>query len=461
MKAAERSLDRILAQENVAGKAWSQIKYIFSQIVNCVSHLHDQGILHADLKPLNIMRTTLGNMVLIDLDASIDLTGTMCLEGKVSSAFCPPEWAAMASQQAPLDNSLMPGVSFDVWALGAILFHMTAGEPLFLSDQANNIDSANLNILCNWDDEYKQSKLQKIVDTQARNLVARLLNKVPSMRPSLSAVLSHPFLSGRPSKRMVGDEASFDVFISYRVSSDSKHAQLLYDKLTADGLRVWYDKACLLPGKNWEEGFCDGLVSSRAFVCLLSKGGLAHPTNMRQNFSQLTTASSCDNVLLEHQLAVEMLEMGMLDYIFPVFIGEENIARSTTGSVIYDSFDFSVLGNMPKFSIPSVDSKLIGHLDRQCLGVPLVPHRSVNETVQTVTSCQGGFVAGQQSEAFNVVVDSIRAMFVQTRPTSTVSQRVTQVNDLQSQIQGMISRDSSVADIDNAIRQFMTSLRIA
>jgi hypothetical protein len=116
---------------------------------------------------------------------------------------------------------------------------------------------------------------------------------------------------------------------------------------------------------------------------------------------------------------------------------------------------------MPKFSIPSVDSKLIGHLDRQCLGVPLVPHRSVNETVQTVTSCQGGFVAGQQSEAFNVVVDSIRAMFVQTRPTSTVSQRVTQVNDLQSQIQGMISRDSSVADIDNAIRQFMTSLRIA
>jgi hypothetical protein len=220
------------------------------------------------------------------------------------------------------------------------------------------------------------------------------------MRPSLSAVLLHPFLSGRPATRMVGDDAAFDVFISYRVASDSKHADILYDKLTALGLRVWYDKQCLLPGKNWEEGFCDGLVCSRAFVCLLSRGALAHPTNSRQNFSLLSATSACDNVLLEHQLALEMLAMGMLDYVFPVFIGEEDGSRSLPGVPVYHSFDFSVLGNMPSVNIPSVDKKLQGHLDRQCLGAPLHPQRTVRDSVSGVTGCQGGFIAGDGAKAF-------------------------------------------------------------
>ena len=430
MQAAERSLERILAQENIAGKNWPQIKYIFTQIVNCVSHMHSHNLLHADLKPLNIMRTGLGNMCLIDLDASIDMgggRGHVHLEQKCSSAFCPPEWAAMVLQQqttASLDNNtptatatavaipLVAKDTFDLWALGVILFHMVSGEPLFLSNQADCIDVTSLQVLCEWGDSHKLIKLQKIKNPQAQNLVSRLLNKDATRRPSLSAVLLHPFLSGRPATRLVGDPADFDVFISYRVASDSKHAEILYDKLTTLGLRVWFDKKSLLAGKNWEEGFCDGLVSSRAFVCLLSKGAIAHPANKRQNLSQLSPTSNCDNVLLEHQLALEMRAMGMLDSVFPVFIGEEEPNNSTTGPVIpvYEPFDFVALGNMPTFSIPSVDKKLRGHLDRQCLGAPLCPQRSVQDTLAMVTSCQGGFITGEGPKAFDTVAYSIHNM---------------------------------------------------
>ena len=39
-------------------------------------------------------------------------------------------------------------------------------------------------------------------------------------------------------------------------------AEQLYDKLTMNGVRVWWDKRCLPPGKPWEDGFVDGLLRS-------------------------------------------------------------------------------------------------------------------------------------------------------------------------------------------------------
>ena len=69
----------------------------------------------------------------------------------------------------------------------------------------------------------------------------------------------------------IGEDPEYEFFISYRVSSDFKHAEDLYDRLTNKGHKVWWDKKCLEPGVNWEEGFCAGLINSRQFVCILSR----------------------------------------------------------------------------------------------------------------------------------------------------------------------------------------------
>ena len=72
----------------------------------------------------------------------------------------------------------------------------------------------------------------------ARHLLSLLLYKDPAKRPSATHVLDHPFISGKSPARMQGDKAEFDIFLSYRVDSDSKHVEKLYDGLTAAGLRV-------------------------------------------------------------------------------------------------------------------------------------------------------------------------------------------------------------------------------
>ena len=125
------------------------------------------------------------------------------------------------------------------------------GEPLFLANSADDIDNQQLMLIGTHDADWMDGKLEKIEDSVARNLVSQMLNFDPSRRPSMEQLLMHPFFTGRSVARMLGESAEFDVFISYRVASDASHASLLYEQLTSRGLKVWWDKKCLLAGENW------------------------------------------------------------------------------------------------------------------------------------------------------------------------------------------------------------------
>ena len=107
-----------------------------------------------------------------------------------------------------------------------------AGESLFLANNEGNLDQKHLQHLYDWTDAYKRERLEKVSDPHARNLVSRLLMRDPSKRPDASHALAHPFLSGKRAARMIGQEAEYDVFLSYRVNSDSHHCELMYEMLT-------------------------------------------------------------------------------------------------------------------------------------------------------------------------------------------------------------------------------------
>ena len=80
---------------------------------------------------------------------------------------------------------------------------------------------------------------------------------------------------------IVRGEASYSVFISYRVASEEPLARLLFDELnhsvTPGGHRVtvFWDKYSLVTGEDWEEGFAAGLLHSLCFLPLLSYGSTA------------------------------------------------------------------------------------------------------------------------------------------------------------------------------------------
>jgi hypothetical protein len=212
---------------------------------------------------------------------------------------------------------------------------------------------------------------------------------------------------------MIGEKPKYDVFISYRVNSDAHHAKALFENLTGKGLKVWFDQKCLKNGVLWEDGFCDGLVQSKVFVCLISSGVIAHATNARQCFNKLHENSACDNLLLEHQLALEFRELGLNDFIYPVFIGnqttigEVNDDEETVQKTVYEKFDFACYGNVPDTSVDEVENKKNFHMDRLSLGLPQTLKRTVKSTVTMINGYQAGFIDKNFDDALANVSENI------------------------------------------------------
>lgn len=424
MSAADRNLAAVLSHEHIAGKDWESIKTIARQITHCLGYMHSKELIHGDIKPLNIMRQA-ANVKLIDLDASASFKADnqQYSGAKFSSAYIPPELlyqpigigSAAAVKVVILDEqgkpvfNLMPydpvpaAPSHDMWALGVVLFQMCTGETLFHTNDEDNMDEESLLQLFEWSDGFKGKKLSKVSNPDARNLIAQLLSRDPKRRPSAERVLSHPFLSGKKVARMLGEKAAYDVFVSYRVFSDSNHVEELYNRLTAQGIRVWWDKKCLLPGEDWEDGFCDGLVKSRIFVCLLSREAI-------KNFSSLESTSRVDNVLLEHVLALELKKIGLLENVYPVLVGD----RLSDGK--YSSYFKS--GCHPKVAdvcVESVMTKVAEHLERQGLGTPLDGEATALHVNKELMNYQGGFVQDDYALSMDGISQTVYSMVSKLR----------------------------------------------
>ena len=314
---------------------------------------------------------------------------------------------------------LKPHPSFDVWSLGCILYQMCNVDvkPLFEGGREDNLvddltDDDNLFALAAWSNELKEKKLARVTDEMARNLLSQMLHKDPMQRPSLARVLAHPFLSERKVARLFGEKPKYDVFLSYRVAPDSNHVSKLYDLLTAApyNLSVYRDANCLKSGVDWEQGFIEGVVSSRAFVPLLSRDAINNPIEGKPNFSKVTLESPVDNVLLEYRMAVELQGLGLIEYMFPVFIGN----KDDTTEEYSKYFECGCHPSSPDVAVKSVEEKLLHHMESQALGTPLVPNRTVKSVMGAVTTCQGAFVVGALDQSFNKIAATIHKMLKDT-----------------------------------------------
>ena len=387
-------------------------------------------------------------MKLIDFDACANfVSGNDFSATKYSTGYLPPElllrhgdvtlvrsMEQLHTSGAIYDVDIEPvraAPSHDLWSLGAVIFYLSASASLFLCDNEDNLREADLATLADWSDDVKAHELARVKNAYARNLISQLLSKDPAKRPSIQHVLNHPFLTGKTATRLSGEAAEYDVFLSYRVDSDLQHAELLYSLLTSAGVRVWWDRACLLPGEPWEVGFCKGLVKSRAFVRLLSRGGIHNPHNPRQDFSRMNADSALDNVFLEHRLALEFRDMGLVEKIFPVFIGPTDGA----GTRVVNRYSF--IGEncchprCPQVAVEAVEVRVRGVLEQLGLGLPLNESMTVSDVMRAVTGHQGFFVDGPIAMSMNSALNEIGAM-LSNKEISKASGREASLNPSRS-----------------------------
>jgi hypothetical protein len=92
-------------------------------------------------------------------------------------------------------------------------------------------------------------------------------------------------------------------------------------------------------------------------VPVLSKAALAP-------FAQLTASSVCDSVLLEQQLALELLQRGDLRAIYPVLVGELKHLSDEFGCLYSDFFKTGGVPACPDEVVKAVEDKVAEHLGR-------------------------------------------------------------------------------------------------
>ena len=211
MPRAQRNLMVVLLQERLD---LAQTRSMLDDLARCLSHVHDQGKIHADVKPLNVVRVPGGQFRLIDLDACVAV-GEAAGQ-KTSTGYCPPE----AFTEEPDTGRVVvraPGgaeqataaTTWDIWGFGVLAFRALATFPLFHTDNADNIYSeSELRRLRGWSQPHLQDAVRQ-ADARMRDLGASAEHRLaanemllwtlqpdPANRPQdMRELLTHRFFS--------------------------------------------------------------------------------------------------------------------------------------------------------------------------------------------------------------------------------------------------------------------------
>ncbi|KZT28210.1 kinase-like protein [Neolentinus lepideus HHB14362 ss-1] len=148
--------------------------------------LHQNGIVHHDLKPGNVLVDQRGNCVIADFGAS-----RLIVEGKPFSTadkgvVCTAEYAApeLFRGAAKYDQAI------DWWSLGACLFRLKTKTTLYSGDWAEIEKQISRGLPRDLEDRLKDADASKFL----KEFVGKLLSQNPSKRLQGSDALSHKYL---------------------------------------------------------------------------------------------------------------------------------------------------------------------------------------------------------------------------------------------------------------------------
>ncbi len=103
-------------------------RHIFTQLASALSYAHDNGIIHRDVKPVNVLMDNLGRPILSDFGIAKVLAGTKELTRHGAGVGTPEYMSPEQCQGGPVDGRA------DIYALGVMLFESLTGRLPFLGD---------------------------------------------------------------------------------------------------------------------------------------------------------------------------------------------------------------------------------------------------------------------------------------------------------------------------------------
>ena len=171
------TLDAIIRSD---GLALSQVFDIGIAVADALAAAHDRGIVHRDLKPANVMIARDGRIKVLDFglakltqaalsDTHVTMTSPLTMEGALMGTV--PYMSPEQLRGQHVDHRS------DIFALGILLYEMTAGRRPFLGDTNSDVTSAILRDVPPPLDEVRPNLPRRLA-----RIAARCLEKDPRGR---------------------------------------------------------------------------------------------------------------------------------------------------------------------------------------------------------------------------------------------------------------------------------------
>ncbi|KAJ3387624.1 hypothetical protein HDU84_000658 [Entophlyctis sp. JEL0112] len=166
------------------------IRMNWAQMLKAVQQIHNEKIVHSDLKPANFLIVE-GTLKLIDFGIAkaipSDTTNIQRDYQTGTLNYMAPEAIVFTEANSSKEAHLKLGRSSDIWSLGCILYQLTYGQPPFASLPVVQ----KLNAIV--DPNYKIS-FKDIGDPALLEVLKSCLDRDPKKRMTIPQLLEHPFL---------------------------------------------------------------------------------------------------------------------------------------------------------------------------------------------------------------------------------------------------------------------------
>ncbi|XP_044032440.1 serine/threonine-protein kinase 17A [Siniperca chuatsi] len=172
------------------------VKRLMRQILEGVSFLHQNNVVHLDLKPQNILLTSsspLGDIKIVDFGLSRMISSHQELREIMGT----PEYVA-----PEILNYEPISTATDMWSIGVLAYVMLTGISPFLGEdkQETFLNISQLSV------SYTEEELQQL-DQAALSFIQTLLRRQPRDRASAEQCLRHPWLqSSEPKETQTVEE---------------------------------------------------------------------------------------------------------------------------------------------------------------------------------------------------------------------------------------------------------------
>jgi cell division cycle 2-like len=214
MEFVEHDLRGLLEMTNSATLQMSEIKTIIGQILSAVAFMHENWIIHRDLKTSNILFTNDGQVKIADFGLARSWSPDVSDSGSLTPVVVTLWYRAPEILLGDVEYS----AAIDVWSVGCILGELLLGQPLFPGqgeiDQLDRIVKTlgafspdkhpHLSKLPHFSKLKRQAYTDKIdltfpnLTASGRDLLRSLLALEPKDRITAREALNHPFFKEQP-----------------------------------------------------------------------------------------------------------------------------------------------------------------------------------------------------------------------------------------------------------------------